>query len=84
LNPDKSEAIIIGTGARHQGEGSLEVIDLGIVHIQQSESVRSLGIVIDNKLSSDAHVNSVCKAVSYHAKALRHFRKRVTTDVALP
>jgi len=39
--------------------------------------------VIDNTLSSDAHVNSVCKAVNYHAKALRHIRKRVTTDVAL-
>ena len=26
----------------------------------------------------------VCKAANYHAKALRHIRKRVTTDVALP
>jgi len=34
-------------------------------------------------LSFDAHVNSVCKAVNYHAKALRHIWKRVTTDVAL-
>jgi len=54
LNPDKSEAIINGTGARQRSEGSLE-----------------------------AHVNSVCKAVNYHAKALRHIRKRVTTNVAL-
>jgi len=34
LNPEKSEAIIIGTGARQQSEGSLEVIDLVNVHIQ--------------------------------------------------
>jgi len=60
-----------------------EVIDLGNVHIQPPESVHSLGGVIDNTLSFDAHVNSVCKAVNYHAKALRHIRKRVTTDVAL-
>jgi len=33
LNPDKSEAIIIGTGARQRRESSLEVIDLGNVHI---------------------------------------------------
>jgi len=83
LNPDKSEAIIIGTGARQRSEGSLEVIDLGNVHIQPSESIRSLGVVIDNTLSFDAYVNSVCKAVNYHAKALRHIRKSVTTDVAL-
>jgi len=42
FNSDKSEAIIIGTGARQRSEGSLEVIDLGNVHIQPSESVRSL------------------------------------------
>jgi len=41
LNPDKSEAIIIGTGARQRSEGSLVVIDLGNVHIQPSESARS-------------------------------------------
>jgi len=57
LNPDKSEAIIIGTGARQRSEGSLEVINLGNVHFQPSESVRSLGVVIDNTLSFDAHVN---------------------------
>jgi len=83
LNPDKCEAIIIVTGARQQSEGSLEVIDLGNVHIQPLESVHSLGVVIDKTLSFDAHVNSVCKAVNYHAKALRHIWKRVTTNVAL-
>jgi len=83
LNSDKSEAIIIGTGARQRSEGSLEVIDLDSVHIQPLESVRSLGVVIDNTLSFDAHVNSVSKAVNYHAKVLRHIRKRVTTKVAL-
>jgi len=55
------------------------VIDPGNVHIQPSESVRNLVVVIDNTLSFDAHVNSVCKVVNYHAKA----PERVTTDVVL-
>jgi len=74
------------------------VIDLGNVHIQPLESVRSLGVVIDSTLSFyahclgvvidstlsfDAHVNSVCKAINYHVKVLRHIRKTVTTDVTL-
>ena len=59
------------------------MIDLGDIQIQQSESVRSQGVVIDNTLSFDAHVNPVFKAANYHAKALRHIRKRVTTDVAV-
>jgi len=32
LNPDKLEAINIGTGARQRSEVSLEVIDLGHIH----------------------------------------------------
>jgi len=83
LNPDKSEAIIISTGARQRIEGSLKVIDLGNVYIQPLESVRSLGVMIDNTLLFDAHVNSVCKAVNYRAKALCHILKRVTTNIAL-
>jgi len=83
LNPDKSEAIIIGTGARQRSEGSLAMIYFGNVHIQPSESVHSLGVVIDNMLSFDADVNSVCKAGNYHTKALRLIWKRVSTDVAL-
>ena len=59
------------------------MIDLGDQQIQPLESVRSLGVVIDNTLSFDAHVNSVCRAANYHAKALRHMRKRVTADVAV-
>ena len=83
LNPDKSEAIIIGTGARQRSEGPLDVIDLSDVQIQPSECVRSLGVIIDNTLSFNAHaVDSVCKVANYHARALRHIRKRVTTDVA--
>jgi len=35
FNPDKSEIVIIGTGARQQSEGSIEVIDLGNVHINR-------------------------------------------------
>ena len=47
LNPDKSEAIAIGTGARQRSEGSVDVIDLGDIQIKPSESVRSLGVTID-------------------------------------
>ena len=44
-------AIIIGTG-------TFDVINLGDVHTQPSASVCSLGVVIDNTLSFDAHVST--------------------------
>jgi len=50
LNPDKSEAILIGTGATAI-RGSLNVIDLGDIQILTSECVHSLGVMIDNTLS---------------------------------
>ena len=75
LNPDKSEAIVIGTGARHRSECSLDVVTVGDAKIRPSDSVKSLGVIIDNTLSFNAHVNSVCKAAHFHTRALSHIRK---------
>jgi len=83
LNPSKSEAIVIGTGARQRSEGVLPVIDLGDTKIQPSSCVKSLGVIIDDTLSFDAHVNNVCKAAFFHMRALRHIRKRVPETVAM-
>jgi len=83
LNPTKSEAIVIGTGARQRSEGILHTIDLGDVQIQPSNSVKSLGVTIDSTLSFDAHVDNVCKASYFHIRALRHVRKRIPESVAL-
>lgn len=83
LNPDKSEAIVIGTGARQRSEGSLDYVAVGDTKIHPSESVKSLGVIIDDKLTFNAHVNSVCKAAHFHTRALRHIRKCVSEQVAL-
>jgi len=82
LNPDKSEAIIIGTGARHRSEGLVNAVKLGSESITVTESVRSLGVTIDSSLSFNTHVNEVCKAVRHHARALRHVRKCISEDDA--
>jgi len=83
LNPDKTEAIVIGTGARQRSEGPLDFVKVGDATIRPTDSVKSLGIIVDNMLSFNAHVNSVCKAAHFHMQALRHIRKRVPEDVAL-
>lgn len=77
LNPDKSEAIVIGTGARQRSEGPLEVVTVGDAIIRPSDSVKSLGVIIDNTLTFNAHVNSVSKTTHFYIRALRHIRKRV-------
>ena len=51
MNPDKTEAIIIGTGARQRAELPIDSIDIGSVTVQTAHSVKSLGVVIDSTLS---------------------------------
>ena len=47
LNLSKSEAIVIGTDARQRSEGSIDEITVGNTIIRTSESVKSLGVIID-------------------------------------
>ena len=82
LNPDKSEALVIGTSARQRAEGLVDSISLGSTSISVSESVRSLGVTIDNTLSFYAHVDAVCKAANHHLRALRHIRNCISDDDA--
>jgi hypothetical protein len=82
LNPDKSEAVVIGTGARQRAEGAINAMQLGDTSIPVSGSVKSLGVTIDSTLSFDEHVDSVCKSAYHHIRALRHIRKCISDDDA--
>ena len=62
MNPEKTEAITIGTSARQRAEGPANTVDLGSVSIKSASSVRSLGVTIDNTLSFNEHVDNVCRA----------------------
>jgi len=44
-------------------------------------STKRLGVIIDNKLTLNEHVNNVCMAARYQVRALRHVRKYVCEDV---
>ena len=77
MNPDKTEAMFVGTAERQQTEGDTGSIDLGGVSSTTSHSVRSLGVIIDDTLSFDEQVNSVC-----NLRALRHIRKVISEDTA--
>jgi hypothetical protein len=62
MNPDKTEAIVIGTGARRRAEPPIDATDIGAVTVQTVHSVKSLGVVIDDTLSFNEHINSVCRS----------------------
>ena len=52
------------------------------VALALSDSVRSLGVVIDKHLSMEKHINSVLSSCCFHIKALRHIRRSLTDEVA--
>jgi hypothetical protein len=82
MNPDKTEAIVIGTGARQRADGPMRTVELGCVNIKPSSSVRSLGITIDDTLSFDEHVDSICKTSNFHFRVLRYIRKHISEATA--
>jgi len=82
LNPDKSEAIVVGTGSRRRQEGAIGSVSLGGVNIPVSGCVRSLGVTLDSTMSFDRHVDNICKTAFHHVRALRRIRKFITTDDA--
>ena len=44
------------------------------------DSVKSLGVTIDSRLTFDKHVNNICQ-VAFHIRALRHVRVSMSTDI---
>ena len=50
--------------------------------INESDTVELLGITIDNKLTSNEHINNLCRNPSYKLYALRRIRKDLTQDQA--
>jgi len=82
LNPSKSEATIIGTGAKLRTDCKIDAVLLGDARIPIAECVKSLGVSIDSTLSFNQHVENVCKASHYHIRALRHIRQCLDDDTA--
>jgi len=53
------------------------MIDLGDMQMQLSESVHSLGVVIDNTLSFYVHVTSVCKAAELSRQGTTSYTEKL-------
>ena len=80
LNLDKSEAIVFVTS---QGSRSLPIIstvNVAGTFVQVSNQVRILGVILDSRLSLDAHMSALSKACFYHIYALCHTRPNLTLD----
>ena len=60
LNPDKSEAILLGTHQRAHSYSSLATINVAGSQIPLADHIKILGATFDKNLSMNNHVNVVC------------------------
>ena len=65
LNPEKSEAILLGTGARLRCEDRIPSVSFTETNVGTRTSVKSLGVTIDSGLTFNEHVDNICKASAY-------------------
>ena len=82
LNPDKSEAILLGTSQRAHSYSSLATVNVAGSQIPLADHIKILGVTLDKNLSMNNHVSTVCKSIHYHIRALRHIRSSISEDMA--
>ena len=84
LNPDKSDAILLGTRQRSRCYASLHSVDVAGCSVSLFDHIKILGVTLDSHLSLDKHISSICKSAFYHIRSLRHIRSAITDDMAKP
>ena len=82
LNPDKSEAIWLSTHQRSHTLQPYPSINVAGADVPISNKIKTLGIILDNRLTFDTHVASICASCFFHIRAFQHIRPNLTQDMA--
>jgi len=83
LNPDKSEALIVGTTNQLRAvTSSMSSVSVAGVDLPVADDIKVLGVVLDRRLTFHKHVSVVVQSCNYHAQAIRHIRHLLTTELA--
>ena len=82
VNQDKSETILFGSGKRLATLSDMKSVLVAGSPVTLSSSIKVLGVFLDNTLSMNCQIASVCKAASFHTRALSHIRSSLNTKVA--
>jgi len=83
LNPDKSEALIVGTTNQLRAiTSSVSSVSVARVDLPVADDINVLGVVLDRRLSFQQHVSAVARSCNYHAQAIQHIRHLLTIELA--
>jgi len=83
LNPDKSEALIVGTTNQLRAvASSVSSVSVAGVDLPVADEIKVLGVALDQRPSFHKHVSAVARSCNYHTQAIRHIRHLLTTELA--
>jgi hypothetical protein len=74
LNDSKTEVVLLGTKQQLSKLSDL-AISVGNVNIKPVTKVRNLGVIFDNNMSMENHVNNICKTSYFYIRLLGKLRK---------
>ena len=74
LNANRSDSVIVSTSAQANKIPANAVITVAGHEIKPAVSLRSLGVIIDDRLDFKQHVSEVSRSCYYHIRAFRHIR----------
>jgi hypothetical protein len=77
----RSPTYLFTVGRGRERTDDLDTILISDARIQQSSTIKSLGVTLDQQLTFDQQVDKVCKACYFHIRALRHVRPSLPDDV---
>lgn len=82
LNPNKSMAICVGSKTNCAKSIQNQTVDLKICEtvIEVKEKVKNLGVIIDQNLSFEQHVNKIISVCYYKLKSLYKFKNLLPSD----
>ena len=61
LNPDKSEALIVGTSSQLTSMSAMSSVSVAGADLPVADEMKVLGVVLDRRLSFDLHATSVAR-----------------------
>ena len=82
LNPDKSDSVLFGTQQSSHSFSDVTTANVADSVVPMVDHVKLLGVILDNHLSMDKHMNEVSRACFYHLRAWRHNRPAITASDA--
>src|SRR6218665_54343 len=74
--------VVRGSWQRLRTFPLLSSIDLAGTAVPLSDTVKTLGVTLDSKLTFRPRITNLCKSCFYHIRAIRHMRSALTKDMS--